>query len=68
MRDGGEIKIIHCFREGNVAANWLATAAVHVSQNDQRFNEPPEGIEDILQCDMVSKALSRWVESLSLGS
>lgn len=59
----GEIKIAHCFREGNIAANWLATAAVHASQEEQRLEEPPEGMKDILQNDMASKSSRRWTES-----
>lgn len=61
MRVGWEVKLMQCFREGNSVANWLATTTLYASQEDQRLDEPSKDMSHILQRDLVSKGLVRWV-------
>lgn len=50
---GWEVKITHCFRESNKAADALANLGVNLIPSFCFYNDPPSEIFDILYADNV---------------
>lgn len=60
MERNWEVRIAHCCREGNAAANWLATTTLESNMNLQLLKAPSDGITPILLRDKMKIGILRW--------
>ncbi|WCJ23870.1 Polynucleotidyl transferase ribonuclease H-like superfamily protein [Euphorbia peplus] len=59
IRGVWEVRIVHVYREGNRAADWLANFAGLLSLGHHEFDVPPAGIQDILVADCSGVSFTR---------
>lgn len=56
-----EVRIVHCFREGNRVADNLANIGVTQSEALVYFDAPPQAITQLLREDIMGVALPRFI-------
>lgn len=65
MGKNWEVRMRHCFREENAAANWLANEAARSNGRMVFLEAAPEGLAHVIQKDREDEGALRWIQSCS---
>lgn len=63
-KEDWEVKLVHCYREGNRAADWLANRGVEFDGNLHLLEDAPTPLGRILHEDLVGVEWPRVVHSV----